>query len=192
MCVRVERERERETETDRDRQTDRQRETQCGKLHINNICSLAHIELCRISSILLFLSIDSIKTLVSAFVLSRLDCCNFQAVVQNSTARLVLIACNGGHVSSLLRTIHWLPLQEHTEYKLSTLCHSFFSDSAPVYLSGLLRAYSPSRQLRSSSGSRTLLIPHVKTKTSGHRSFSCGVPSVYNSWPRDIFDQALY
>ena len=43
------------------------------------------------------------------------------------------------------------------------LCHSFFSDTAPVYLSNLLHVYSPSRQLRSSSDSRTLRIPHIKT-----------------------------
>ena len=40
--------------------------------------------------------------------------------------------------------------------KLSTLCHSFFSDTAPVYQSDLPHVYSPARQLHSSSDSRTL------------------------------------
>ena len=63
----------------------------------------------------------------------------------------------------------------------------YLSDlTAPVYLSDLLRVYSPSGQLRSSSDSRTLRIPHIKTKTFGHRSFSRAVPSVWNSLPRDI------
>ena len=84
--------------------------------------------------------------------------------VQNSAARLVLKAHKQDHVSPLLRTLHWLPIQARIKYKLSTLCHSFFSDTAPVYLSGLLRVYSPSRQLRSFSDSRTLRIPHIKTK----------------------------
>ena len=70
--------------------------------------------------------------------------------VQNSAARLVLKTHKRDHVSPLLRTLHWLPIQARIEYKLSTLCHSFFSDTAPVYLSDL-RVYSPSRQLRSSS-----------------------------------------
>ena len=74
--------------------------------------------------------------------------------VQNSAARLVLKAHKRDHVSPLLRTLHWLPIQARIKYKLSTLCHSFFSDTAPVYLSGLLRVYSPSRQLRSSSDSK--------------------------------------
>ena len=65
-------------------------------------------------------------------------------------------------------------------------CHSFFSDTAPVYLSDRLRVYSPSRQLHSSSDSRTLGIPQIKTKTFGHRSFSHAAPSVWSSLPREI------
>ena len=84
--------------------------------------------------------------------------------VFGTAARLVLNAQDRDHVSSLLRTLHWLPIQARIEYKLSTLCHSFFSDTAPVYLSDLLRVYSPSRQLRSSSDSRTLRIPHKRPK----------------------------
>ena len=64
--------------------------------------------------------------------------------------------------------------------------HSFFSDTASVYLSDLLHVYSPSRQLRSSSDSRTLCIPQIRTKTFGHRSFSYAAPSVVNSLPREI------
>ena len=44
----------------------------------------------------------------------------------------------------------------------------------------------PSRQLRFSSDSRTLRIPHIKTKTFGHRSFSRAAPSVWNSLPHEI------
>ena len=46
------------------------------KLHIKNVCQLTYSELCHISSIYHLLSVDSTKTLVSAFVLSRLDYCN--------------------------------------------------------------------------------------------------------------------
>ena len=60
------------------------------------------------------------------------------------------------------------------------------SGTAPVYLSDLISVYSPSRQLCSSFDSRTLRIPHIKTKTFGHRSFSHAAPSVWNSLPHDI------
>ena len=63
----------------------------------------------------------------------------------------------------------------------------FCSDTAPVHLSDLLRVYSPSRQLRSSSDSRTLcILLHIKTKTFGHHSFSYPASSVLKSLPGEI------
>ena len=135
---------------------------------------------------------------MSAFVLSRLDYCNSLLSgcpthlleklqkVQNSAAQLVLKAHKQDHVIPRLRTLHWLPIHARIEYRLSTLCHSFFSDTAPVDLSDLLCIYSPSKQLRSSSASKTLCIPHIKTKTFGHSSFSHAAPSVWNSLPHEI------
>ena len=66
-------------------------------------------------------------------------------------------------VQPLLQALHWLPVQARVDYKLSTVCHNFFTDSSPAYLSDLLTVYTPSRQLRSSED--TLPIPYVKTKT---------------------------
>ena len=105
--------------------------------HLKNVCHLAYSELGRISTIWHLLSVDSTKMLVSAFVFARLDYCNSLLSgcpkhleklqkVQNSVARLVLKALKWDHVSTLLRTLHWLPIQAHTKYKLSTLSLLFF------------------------------------------------------------------
>ena len=66
------------------------------------------------------------------------------------------------------------------------LCHSFFSDTVHVYTSGLLRVFSPPRQLRFYSDSRTLRIRHTKTKTCGHRPFHYAAPFLLNSLSREI------
>ena len=108
------------------------------ELHIKNVCRSAYSELRHITTIRHLLSVDSTKTLASAFVLSRLDYRNSLLSgcpkhlleklqkVQNSAARLVLKAHKRDHISSLLTTLHWLPIQARIECKLSTLCHSFF------------------------------------------------------------------
>ena len=92
------------------------------ELHMKNVCRSAYSELRRISAIRHLLSVDSTKTLVSAFVLSRLDYCNSLLSgcpkhfleklqkVQNSAARLVLKDKKRDHVSPLLRTLHLLPI----------------------------------------------------------------------------------
>ena len=137
------------------------------------------------------------NTLVSAFVLSRLDYCNSILLgcsnhlleklqkVQNSAARLILKAHKRDHVSPLLRTLHWLPIQAHIECKLSTLCQSFFSDTAPVY-PFTFSISTPHEDNSAPPLTQKLRIPHIKTKTFGHRSFSHAAPSVLNSLPREI------
>ena len=98
----------------------------CVELHIKNVCqTLGYSELRCISTIRHLLSVDCTKTLVR----SRLDYCNSLLSgwpkhleklqkVQNSAARLVLKAHKRDRVSPLLRTLHWLPIQARTEYKL--------------------------------------------------------------------------
>ena len=38
-------------------------------------------------------------------------------------------------MQSDLQALHWLPVQVRIDYKLSTICHNFFSDSSPAYFS---------------------------------------------------------
>ena len=163
--------------------------------HVTNICKSAYIELRRISSIRHYLTSQAAQTLVCAYVLSKLDYCSallsgcpeyildkFQKV-QNSAARLIFKARKRDHVVPLLKSLHWLPVRSRIDYKLSVLCHNYFSDSCPSYFSELLTTYTPSRQLRSSTDSRILKIPHIKTKSFGQRSFSYAGPKQWNSLP---------
>ena len=69
------------------------------------------------------------QTLACSLILSRIDHCN--AVlhgapsysikklqrVQNNAARIVLEAPRRSHASPLLRTLHWLPVQQMIEYQ---------------------------------------------------------------------------
>ena len=148
-----------------------------------NLIRTANFELRRINSIRHYLSVQATKTLVSAFVLSRLDFCNSflsgcpqylhrLQKVQNNAACLILKAPKTDHITLHLRTLHWLPIDVRIKYKLCSLCFGAITSTGPVYLSDLHKIYTPSRQFRSSADIRTLCIPPVNTKSYGERSFS--------------------
>ena len=129
------------------------------------------------------------------------------ALLLTASCTTLPLHCGTGHRTSSVRTnMAWLVVSVPSSctqlHQLSNLCmywfkvlntkqhhsfcHSFSSDTAPVDLSHLLWVYSPSRQHGSSSDSRTLHIPHIKTKTFGQRSFSHAAPPVWNSLPHEI------
>ena len=171
------------------------------KAHILNIVRTANMELRRISSICHLLTTEATATLISAFVLSRLDYCNSLLYgcpqhllnrlqkVQNSAARLILRVPKTDHISPHLASLHWLPISSRIQYKISSICYNCLNSTAPDYLTDLLTIYKPARQLRSSSDTSILSIPTVRIQSFGQRSFSHSAPSVWNTLP---CDQIIY
>ena len=68
----------------------------------------------------------------------------------------------------------------------SSLCFGAVTSTGLVYLSDLLKVYTPSRQRRSSADSHILCIPPVNTKSYGKRSFSYIAPTLWNTLPKEI------
>ena len=155
---------------------------------VQDTCRKVYIDIRRISSIRHLLSNDATKTLLSDFVLPKLDYCNSPFYgspmymlerlqkVQNSAARLIFQCRKPNHISPLLMSLHWLPINASIEYKLSVICHSFFLVLSLIYLFDLLSVYILKRNLRTSSDNRIPCIPKLRTKTFGHRSFSFAAP----------------
>ena len=127
--------------------------------HVLNLIRTTNFELRRINSIRHYLSVQATKTLVSAFVLSRLDYCNSLLFgcppyllnrlqkLQNNAARLILKAPETDHITPHLRTLHWLPIDARIKYKLFSLYFDTITPPGPVYFSDLLKIYTPPRQL---------------------------------------------
>ena len=101
------------------------------KKHVIKICQTAYFELKHISSIRRFLTEDATKSLLTSYILSRLDHCNclFMGThnsviqplqkVQNFAASLVLLApvTSTQHLS--WKKIYWLPISERVKYKVA-------------------------------------------------------------------------
>ena len=82
------------------------------------------------------------KTLVKSQVLPGLDYCNSllsgmpqQLIgklqkVQNCSARLIFKTSKRTHASPLLTKLHWLPIAQRIEYKVSSVCYDVVSNTA--------------------------------------------------------------
>ena len=103
--------------------------------------------------------------------------------VQNNAARLVLKR-RRGHVTPLLKELHWLPVKFRCQYKIATLAYRHFEGSLPHYLSSSLCTYELSRSLRSSK--EKAKNSKAKIKSFGQGSFSFMAPSLWNSLPATL------
>ena len=123
---------------------------------VSRTCQICYFELRRINSIRHYLSQDALKTLISAFVLSRIDYCNSLLAgcpkqlihklqkVQNNSARLVCRTPKSDHINNVINALHWLPVEQRIEYKLLLLAFKSVNHDGPSYLSDLLKFYIPS------------------------------------------------
>jgi len=101
--------------------------------HIAALNRSCFFHLWRIRSINQSLMQEATRTLVHAFVSSRLDGCNSLLagvssqllnklqVVKNAEARLVTGARRSEHITPVLRDPHWLPIRQRVTFKTAVL-----------------------------------------------------------------------
>ena len=168
--------------------------------HVSNIARTCYFELRRLASIRRFLTSTATATLVSAFVLSRIDYCNSLLLgsthdvtshlqrIQNYAARVILRLPKSSSITIHLKSLHWLPVKVRSTYKIACLCYHCHSSTAPSYVADMLhRKPSHTRITRSSSYTMPLLNRPAHSKaTLGDRSLSFASSSVWNSIPNDV------
>ena len=162
--------------------------------HVSNIARTCYFELRRLASIRRFLTGTATATLVSAFVLSRIDYCNsllFGSThdvtsnlqrIQNYAAQVMLRLPMSSSITINLRSLHWLPVKVRSTYKIACLCYHCHSSTAPSYVADVLHEMpSHTRIIRPSSYTMPLLNGPAHSKaTLGDCSFSFA-SSVWNS-----------
>ena len=168
--------------------------------HVTNIARTCYFELRRLAYIRRFLTSTATATLVSAFVLSRIDYCNsllFGSTldvtshlqrIQNYAARVILRLPMSSRITIHLKSLHWLPVKVRSTYKIACLCYHCHSSTAPSYVTDMLHKKPlHTRNTRSSSYTMPLLNRPAHSKaTLGDRSFSFASSSVWNSIPNDV------
>ena len=131
-------------------------------LHINDTCKKILLSIKSIGRIRKYVSQESLKKLVHALVLSRLDYANsllcgatrsdlekLQRTI-NSAARLITGIKKYEHTSDALRNLHWFPFEWRIKFKILLMVYKSLNGLAPDYLSALIDVLRPTRSLRSS------------------------------------------
>ena len=84
------------------------------------------------------------------------------------------------HTSTLLKSLHWLPISERINFKIVSLTFKVLNYSKPSYLAELLTSYQPLRSLHS-SGANLLSVPDIRSSNRmGRRSFKFAAPKLWN------------
>ena len=120
------------------------------KTHVSRITQACFFHLRRLRAVRNSIGQEATTRLVSAFILSRLDYCNAVLAglptstlaplqrVMNAAARIILNLKPTDHVTSALRSLHWLPIKQRIEFKLCLLVHLALNGRAPRYIVELL------------------------------------------------------
>ena len=164
--------------------------------HVSILARTCFYQLRRIRQAKKNLDEDSVKTLVHALVLSRLDYCNSVLAnlpevtlaplicVQHSAARLIRNLRRQDSVSLVMMELHWLPLHHRITFKLCTLMHGIHYGHCPKYMKEMVLPLStlPGRERFRSAATQNYDIRRVKLKF-GERAFAVAAPKAWNSLP---------
>ena len=141
------------------------------------------------------LSADAAKTLVQAFISSRLDYCNallhgisdglmgrLQSV-QNATARLITGTPCRDHISPILRQLYWLPVRHRLKFNIAILVFQCLTVQAPAYLADDCLLTSDVRTCRLRSTDTVMFVVRRSNNTFVDRCFASAGPRLKNRLP---------
>ena len=165
---------------------------------VNTMCKSAWFHLYTIGKIRSYLSDDQTKSVVHAYVTSKLDGNNALLIgprrdylidklqlVQNAAAKIITKSKKFDHVTPLLRQLHWLPISKRITFKVLLLMYKSLNDMGPAYLRDLLIYYRPKREgLRHDPLS--LEVPGTELVTYGDRTFRVVAAKAWNQLPKNI------
>ena len=167
--------------------------------HINQVCKAAFYHIHNIRRVSKYLSQECLKTLIHAFVTSRLDYCNgllyglpkYQISklqrVQNTAARLITNTRKYDHITPALYSLHWLPVFYRIHFKILIIFFKAIYNISQSYICNLVSVKSCSDySLRSN---KSLFLDRPKGRmlsTLGARSFYAAAPTLWNSLPLHI------
>ena len=119
--------------------------------HVNHIVSLAFLKIRELYFHRRYLTQESLKILVHAYITNRVDYCNSLLVglpydtllkklqsVLHASARLISGTRKFDHITPILKDLHWLPITQRIKFKTLLIVYKCLNGMAPPYLQNRL------------------------------------------------------
>ena len=144
---------------------------------MNAVTKSCYHQIPNIGQIRQYITKDACKTLVCSLVTSCLDYGNallFEVNsglinklqwVQNTAARLITRTKKHNHITPVLVSLQWIPVQYRIQYKLLLYTFTALNGLAPILLQELINIYQPTRSLRSKNEMRLIQPPYLQNNT---------------------------
>ena len=140
-----------------------------------------------------------LQRLVSAFVLFRIDYCNFVLAalphmtlgplqrVLHAAVRLVAGLGPRDHVTNSMKAVHWLPVPYRIKFKLCVLMHAVVIGTSPVNIKDLL---TPTKDIAGRiklrlAAAGNFSVPRFRLEF-GRRAFFVAGPMEWNAPPAEL------
>ena len=171
--------------------------------HISSIIKSCFVQLRDFGYICSLISKTAAITIANSFIHSKIDYCNrlfcglpnysihHLQKVQNTAVRIVTHTVRSSHITPVLKSLHWLPVNYCINFKIYCIIHRALSLHEPHYFSSLFSLRSNSHFLRSPFFS-SLLLPYFNKKSRGFRSFSYAAPHLWNHLLNNICTVPTY
>ena len=167
---------------------------------ISKTIQMCFSSLRQIRSIKGCLTMDSLKTLASASVVSFIDYGNMASVslprvatqsiqsIINTTARLITGVRKYDHFSLVFKELHWLKIDERIEFEIALQMYKCLSNEGPVYLTRdpVPVASLPEKQRLRSAKSKDVVPNKHKLESLRLRRFSVSGPKLWNNLPNSL------
>ena len=136
-------------------------------------------------------------TIATALVHSRLNYCNslyygllviqikLLQHIQNRLPRAVTRTLKHFHIPLVLKSLHWLKIEQRIQYKIIAIIHNLLHITEPKYLHRLINI-KPASRTRSSNHLCLSLPPVSTTLKIADRSFRNSSPRLWNSLPINL------
>ena len=118
--------------------------------HITAICRSTYFHIRNIGKIRNLLSYNTCSTIIHALISCRLDYCSSLLYnvpthqtdrlqrLQNQCARILTKSSRRDHSTPVLKSLHWLKIQDRITYKILMLTYKSYYNIAPTYLCELI------------------------------------------------------